>query len=354
MLLKASDALKLKVPYPGKISADHKEERSVESELLNQKEFVEEAESLLAELKKNQPGFIFSNKINSIKREISLTNDAGLDLKYSGSNLDFELLIKEKGSPNIMDTFTGYQGLKYDRNEFLRFTNMICNGFSNKVDFEEGEYPVFFLSGDMSYYSKLIESLHGLLFGTGSSLFSGKLNEKLFADNFTVYQTRNREDEIFSPFFDVEGTVNKNFRYPLIENGVIRAPLTDKKTAVKYSLPHSGASAGEYDSVPTIDTGHVRLKKTGKTMKELLNGRKGIFVMMAMGGDFTPDGHYASPVQMAYQFDGENLIGKLPELKISGSMWDMFGKNFLGVSEDSITTIADLNMTAMKMKVSLL
>lgn len=35
-----------------------------------------------------------------------------------------------------------------------------------------------------------------------------------------------------SPFFDAEGVVNNEYRYALIEKGVINTPYTDKKQHV--------------------------------------------------------------------------------------------------------------------------
>ena len=45
---------------------------------------------------------------------------------------------------------------------------------------DEGTHPVLFLADDDAYRSKLLESLHGLLYATGGSLFSGKVGQALF------------------------------------------------------------------------------------------------------------------------------------------------------------------------------
>lgn len=51
---------------------------------------------------------------------------------------------------------------------------------------------------------------------------------------------------------------------------------------------------------------------------------------MASGGDATPDGHFATPVQMAYLMEDGELVGRLPDLNVSGSFYDMLGKDYLG------------------------
>ena len=51
---------------------------------------------------------------------------------------------------------------------------------------------------------------------------------------------------------------------------------------------------------------------------------------MASGGDTTPDGHFATPVQMAYLMEDGRLVGRLPELNISGSFFDLLGSDYIG------------------------
>lgn len=352
LLQRATDALKLDVPYPYPISTGRVERVTPAHDLPEGQAFVHEMEEMLGELRKAQPGFSFSNKIALATQDVRLANDQGLDLQYGTTSIEVGLLIKDKNSSNILDAFVQYEGWQYDRAEFLRLCNMICDAYHRRVDIQEGTYPVLFMADDPTYRTKLIESLHGLLYGTGGSLFSGKRGEQLFADTFTVYQSKNERDAFIGPFFDMEGTVNDDYRFTLIENGVLVSPMTDKRYAAKFDLPLTGAAGGEYDSVPSLVTGGTRIASTGQTIQELLDGRQGILVWVAMGGDFTSDGHFATPVQLAYLFDGERLVGRLPELNLSSHLYDMFGPDFIGVSTDSLTTLTKLNLAAMNMHVT--
>ena len=40
------------------------------------------------------------------------------------------------------------------------------------------------------------------------------------------------------------------------------------------------------------------------------------------------------PFQLAFLTDGEKLIGRLPELSVSGQLYSMFGEDFIGKSND--------------------
>ncbi len=354
---KAVAALEAGIPYPYELATDHSESVEPPYDLPEGTLFVDEIQQMLAELEQAQPSFSFSNKINLRTQTVQLVNDLGLELKYRSTSIEAGLIIKDKSSPNILDALMAYDGWRYDRAEFLRVSNMICDAYRHPLEIDDGTYPVLFLSADGAYRTKLVEALHGQLYGAGASLFSGKIGQSLFAGNLNVYESKSWRDGIIGPFFDAEGTVSGEHRCPLIQNGVLVAVRTDKKNAAKFGLPRTGSAGGDYDSVPALGhpltgLGNVVIDSTGQTMKELLDGQKGILVLIASGGDFTPDGHFATPVQLACLFDGTSLLGRLPELNISSHLYDMFGRDFIGASTDSLTSLGKLDLVAMNMQVA--
>lgn len=353
LLARAEKSLGRKLPYPFEPATGGKRWDKISSNIADGQDFIAEMGKMLEELKARHPEFIFGNKLNFANAEVSLRNDNGLDYLYKSSAQELLLTVKEKKSSNIYDAFLEYDGTSYNREDFLTTGSIICDAFLQSADIDDGEYPVMFFSSDSTYYAKLAESLNGLFYGSGTSLFSGKIGEKLFSEKVAVYQTRNKDDHIYLPFFDFEGTVNPEDRYTLVHNGVIKSAYTNRNYSKKYELPHTGAAAGAYDSVP--DLGGVRfvIGESEKTAAELLDGRKGILVYIASGGDFTSDGAFASPVQLGYLCDGERIIGKLPAFSISSHLYNMFGDDFIGVSKDSILPnshdkLAIINMNVTK------
>lgn len=77
---------------------------------------------------------------------------------------------------------------------------------------------------------------------------------------------------------------------------------------------------------------NLSVKPSERTLSDLLGGELGILAAMASGGDWTNEGNYVTPVQTAYLFDGKNFIGRLPEINMSGNIYDIFGDDFIGVS----------------------
>jgi len=332
---KAIDNLKLNIPYPYKPSENLVKEVDYREKTLSDEEFVNEAEEFLGILKKEFPEFIFSNKIYLTEMETKLANDVGLDLVHKDRFITAELIIKEKTSVNVIDAFAPYLDRTYDRDKLLEIVRQILTAYKNPVKLPyEGKMPVVFVDKDPMPLSKIIEELNGYKVGTGASLFKDYIGQKKFNENFTLFQSTEKEDLTSFEFFDAEGVVNKDFKYPLIEKGRIISPYTDKRTAHKFNLLLTGSASCDYDTVPTLSPRNFKVEPSHKTLKELLNGQMGVVVVIASGGDFTEEGVFGTPVQLAFLTDGEKLMGRLPELSLSGELYSMFGEDYLGKSKD--------------------
>jgi PmbA protein len=350
---KATESLSLQIDYPFEPASGAPRKDRIECTVSDSQAMVEEVEGLMADLSARHPRFIFSNKINLTGNTIALANDIGLDCSYSATTLNVELVVKAKDSANLIDTFVPFEGPRYSREAVLRIAEMACDGFLRPAQIADGRHPVCFFAGDMSYQTKMLESLNGLLLGSGSSLFSGKIGQKLFSDRVSILQSRAEADGVYEPFFDFEGTVNPDDRYTLVADGVLVAGYTNRSYASRFDLPLTGMASGEYDEVPDLGYPSLVIQDSGKTASELLDGRPAILVFIASGGDFTPDGAYATPVQTSYLFDGESIIGKLPEIALSSHLYAMFGDDFIGVSSNDLLPDTASKVFVAEMGVSL-
>ena len=352
LLERARWALNNGIRYGFTPSGDRSERVDRSTEIIGDGSPVAEFDAFLEELRSRQPGFIFSNKVNLTTSEVSLRNDLGLNLLSQDTGLTVSLLFKEATSANIMDGFVGYESRRYDRVALLEFVCQVCEAFQQKVPMPKGtRHPVVFPTQQELPFRKLAEDLDGNRFGSKASLLSERRDERVFSEAFTLYQTRNPDDTI-TPFFDAEGVVNEEYRFTLIDCGVVVAPFTDKRVADKYGIKLTGSAVAEYDGVPTLGAPELKIHESSQTAAQLLNGREAIFVFIAAGGDFTPDGRFATPVQLAFLFDGKHFLGRLPEFNLSSSVFDMFGRDFVGVGNDSYFTLSDDRCLIMEMDVS--
>ncbi len=354
LVREAEKALKNNIPYPYKPSAGRRESFSHTPQIIKDEELLKETEELLSEIRARQPLFSFSNGISIVEFETGISNNAGLELYFKNRIFELGFLIRDKKSANIMDLFVSAQGKIYDRKELLKEIDRACNAFGKNMKLnKKGRQPVVFLSDDRLIYSKLISELSGSKMGTKSSLFNNMLGKKAFSNDFTFMQSCDPYIDQIN-FFDAEGAVNPGYTCSLIENGLIVKPFADKKNAAEYNFEHTASAGGDYDEVPRMSFLNARIKSSGKTIKELLGGRKAILVYIGAGGDFTPAGDFSTPVQLAYYFDGIDYIGRLPQIQVKSNIYDMFGGGFIGASEDKICPITPCSYIAMDMDVSLI
>ena len=351
----AKQMLKFKLPYEGKPTTDTKRDLDLSDELsVSNEEFVEFSEKMLDTLRTKNPGFMYSHKIELQETETILCNDAGTQLLQKDKYLAFMLLIKNRESLSMMDGWGIYIARDMNFDTVYNELSWLCNEYDSKADFSEKneKIPVVIVgfSGYQEFLMKFMSDLEGNEFGSGASLFSGKTGEKLFNDKFSLLVNRDAKKH-YVDFFDGEGTVLPKNRFALIENGILKSPFTTKRSANKYDFNLTGSASMGYDSTPAATAACMSVAQSDMTIKELLAGRKAIYVVTASGGDFTPQGEYASPIQGAYLFDGENYLGRLPQLSMSSNVNDMFGKDFIGASSDGNYPGCPWNYLAIDMNV---
>jgi PmbA protein len=346
LFAKAENLLTDAVDYPVEPTKNLSHKTELNSLKLTDSELCENFDEILQKLKSQHPDFYISNKVNLTSIDYSITNESNLHLSHSDSFLTVSFLLKENKSTGIMDTFFGITERSLNPDKIIDATSSIISAYQNIIDLPETKLPIII---DQANLTRLfLRDLNGKMVGNKASLFDTEFNKQAFSKEFSL-RIANDPDETFSPVFDSEGTIGSQELCVLIDQGVIKRPYTDKRTAIKYGFENTGCASGAYDSVPTLGTCQLEIKPSEKNLKQLLNGQNGILVAIASGGDFTPDGRYATPVQVAYLTDGENLLGRLPEFTISGSIFDFFGKDFIGVAADKTYTAGNEHLAVVNL-----
>lgn len=325
----AIENLSANISYPYDLSADLKDHRDYNKEKISSNELMELADEILEKLRKEYSDFDFSERINTKEISCTMKNTQGLDLEYKDAYMSLGLILKEKKSANVFDGFLQYYGRSFDLDKFWEFNEELLAAYRKKVSLPEGErLPVFMLE----FYELenfLSRSLNGELYATGSSLFSNKIGEQLFNEKITIQQNRDPQ-HMPQPFFDMEGVVFKGDAYNLIEKGKLVNVYTDKRTAHTYNLPHTGAASGAYDGIPTLSRAPLRFVVDSDDIKAALDGQMAILVAVSSGGDFTSDGSFAAPVQVGFLFDGQRILGKLPEFTMRSHLYKLLGEDYIG------------------------
>jgi PmbA protein len=324
------------ISYPWPLTKGVWRERDQREEKLSDSEYLSRAEKFLDMLKQRFPYLMFNNKMRRAEIENIITNDLGTSMVQKDRYYTVELIVKGVDSVNVIDDALVSVARKFDPEQIISTYAPIFVVFNNRVKLPKpGLYPV--LTAYSHFSGKFESDLNGRLMGSGGSLFSSKAGEKMFSDKFSLVIDRSDESVLPGvPFFDFEGSMLPNDRYSLIENGVIRSGYADRRTASDFNIPSTAAAGGEYDDVPVISVPDMVPGFTHASISDLLKEADGPVVLISMmgGGDYTSDGMFASPVQTAYLIEDGRIIGRLPELKLRGSITDLFGKNYIGASPE--------------------
>jgi PmbA protein len=327
----AAKNLEAHTPYPYEPEKRKARIRDLRKTILTEEEYIHDMEKLLSLLEKEYPQFLLSNKMSLTETIVSLSNDAGLHYVNSDKTIDMGLLVKHKDSVNVFDSFIVYISRDYDFNEMLQETRDCLDGYMVKSTLPSEKMPVILQQEEV--LGKFKESLSGETMGKGISLFQDKMNTKVFHNDFSLCQDRS-DDMYHVPFFDMEGIVSEDDRLALIDHGTLKYAYTDKKNSSVFSLPLTGAAGGQYDDVPSLSSPSLQAAYGSRTLKELLQGEPAVLAKITSGGDYTNSGDFATPIQDAYLTDGERILGRLPELTVTGNLYEMFGDDYIGCSSD--------------------
>ena len=197
----AEKNLALKRPYKFPLETGSRHRDKSESEC-SDKELMDIARQALEYLKAHHPDFVMKGTVSSSRRSTAMENDLGLDLSNTDFTVSIDLMFRHKDSKDIMD---GWFSIGQRTFDFKKFTDMADNyltNFTNKVELPE---ELIIQTQYYSYLRKMYEILDAENIALGTSLLSGKIGEKVFADSFTLTHDVSDEETWNTPFFDGEG-----------------------------------------------------------------------------------------------------------------------------------------------------
>lgn len=334
---RAKKALCQGIPYPCSLTEHSMRHEDGRASILEPKDFLKAVSRLAERLSKAYPDFIFSNKVMLGEEETFYTNSKGTDLSYRGNYFVLDIVIKAKSSANIMDLYYGVMQSYYNEDAIVEDIGKLLNVYNKKLPLPEEELPVILSVQEAAPYALREMAAEGYMSGT--SLLKGRLGEKVFNEKFSLLTDRAPRNRGCYPFFDAEGTEKEGDKFYFVKEGVFEGLATCKRTAQQFSLPLSGTAASSFDSVPAAGFGGVTVASTHAKLSDIVKG-KAVYVAVTSGGDMTPDGTLGLPVMLAYLYEDGKLVGALPEFSLSGSLFDVFGKDFMGAAENDLFSFA--------------
>ncbi|MBS1962023.1 MAG: TldD/PmbA family protein [Bdellovibrionales bacterium] len=190
--------------------------------------------------------------------------------------------------------------------------------------------------------SELVEFIAGSFAGDeiekGKSLLQGKHGEKVFADFIQILDDGLRPGGLATRPFDAEGTASRTTK--VVENGVFKSMLLDRKYAKRFKLAPTGNSSRGVKAPPSISTTNFYLEPGTRSLADLVRDvGNGILITNLMGvhtansvtGNFSvgasgiliENGKLAKPVK-GFAVAG-NVLGLFRDAKALGSDLRFFG-----------------------------
>lgn len=329
---KAEKNLELNRPYPFELETGVRH-RSLEKYVPADDELMSLSKRCLSYLKKNYPDYIFNGSISCKTKTESRSNDLGMDYSTSDGHAGVSIEFKHKDSKDIIDGSFGFSERKFTVNKFKKYADYWLANFTKTVEMPE---ECIIMDQYYGYTGFLKNCLDVEQLKLKTSLLTGKIGQKIFADNFTIYHDVSDKNSWMNNFWDGDGTVPKGDRVYFIRNGKVLRGYADKKTAKKYHVkPVAGSANNDFADIPGNGGAGMTIKTERKSPKDMLNGKLAIIPLIASGGGFKEKGEYTMPVQTGLLTDGEKILGRVPPFTMTTNMFDMFGKDFIGVSKHS-------------------
>ncbi len=327
---KAEENLCLHRPYPYTLESGKRSRNKIERDYTD-KELLDIAKEALAHITEKYPQFTLSGSFSMQRSRLSQTNEAGMDYENMDCHVQASFQYKHKDSKNLVDGFFSISERNFSMEKLYEMADNYLGAFEKTA--EPPEEAIL----QMQYYGLVgvvSSHLNAELLSLNTSLLAGKIGQQVFSEEFTLVDDVSDEYCWHSPFWDGEGCVKENDKRVFIEKGVPLLGYADKRIAEKYNVPHTGNAGYSYSDIPSNGNVSMQIKRSTKTTKELLAGRLTIVLDNYSGGGFNEKGDYVMPVHHAFLCDGENFLGSLPPFTISSNMFDMFGKDFIGVGSD--------------------
>lgn len=219
---------------------------------------------------------IASGALSLDLEEYAIINSRGIEAYSPYSSLTFSTVIMGENSSGYGDRFS----LKFSELNEIDLAEEVINRVlmgRNPKDIEPSKYEVIltpYAVEDILFFFAYL-SFGAKSFHQETSFMSGKLGEKVFGENITIWD--DGLDPMGAPIvFDFEGVPKK--RVNLIENGVAKGVVYDSYHAFKYGKENTGHSLPQPNSIGPFAL-NLFMKEGESSVEDMIkNVKKGIFV----------------------------------------------------------------------------
>lgn len=215
---------------------------------------------------------IHSNKGSTV----AIANSKGMWASQTSSTASFSISAMSKDSSGWAEgSDSDYSNINYT-DITSKAIDIGLKGIK-PASTEPGEYTVIFEAVAVADFLLFLgrTALNGLSFGEGRSCFSNRLGEQVVGSNITLTDDAFHEMTPGLPF-DFEGTPRQ--KVSLIENGIFRSPVHDRKTANLSNSQSTGHAFPQPDSYGPIPLNMILSPGESSLEEMIASTDKGLLV----------------------------------------------------------------------------
>lgn len=220
-----------------------------------------------------------------------------------------------------MEMFEGFDAKQFAKETAFNAVEMLhadyCQG---------GEMPVVIHNGfgGVILHEACVHGLEATSVAKGMSVFCDKLGQKVASDIVNAVDKGDNQDAWGSINVDDEGTPSQC--NVLIENGILKSYLVDKRNAKKMNHPITGSSRRQsYKNVTTSRMTNTYFLNGDSTFDEIIKNTKyGLFAKVMGGGSVNPaTGEFNFAVNVAYMIEDGKITKPVKGATLIGSGKDV-------------------------------
>ena len=303
---------------------------TVKKQVSSDKEFIKFVSILFEKIRSKFPDYIFLNSIKRsiIEKNINIRDKSDLLIKYHIIN--FTILFKHKNSKNIFDGILPYIKTDlFDVDVYIDKIGEIIKALNNPSSLNKFDFPIALMNINNTFIGKKIRDyIVGENYHKGSSILSGTQSKRIFNENINMFDVSYYPEKAVFNIFDDELFIRENYYLPIIENGILRNLLYDRRTANIYKQdPTGNGIKPEYNKFPQTSANALLFRVNDQDEIP----KRAIVPFIFYEGNIDSNGIFSAPCPLAFLMEDGKFTSVLPQLYITGNIFELFGENFIGM-----------------------
>ncbi len=207
----------------------------------------------------------------------------------------------------------------------------------NSVEVASKKMPVIFTPKTVSLLLEpLVSGLSGRTVASKSSPLTGRIEEQILDERFSLYDDALMDLAIESSPFDDEGVPRQ--RFPLFNKGILKNYFLDLATAHALGLESTASASRAFLMPPVAGPSNLQVEPGDISYDEMIEDmEEGLIVDQVIGGGQSNllGGEFSVNVELGFLVKKGKIVGKVRNTMVAGNAYELLKNNILAIGKDS-------------------